>query len=85
MLFNIGLKIVTLSGILLFSVCVIRSQVINPRVNGLDIGAKYPAIVRKLGRPISDKRDGEVPCGGAMRTLRYNGLVLRLEIGGTNR
>jgi hypothetical protein len=73
-----------LFGIFLFTVSGSNAQVINPRINSLDIGAKYRAIVKKFGRPISDRRGGEVPCGGAMRSLRYNGLILSLEVGDAN-
>lgn len=75
-------KFVFLFGSFLFTANLLTGQIISPRINGLDMGAKYPDIVRKLGRPLSDRRGGKVPCGGAMRTLYYNGLVLRLETGG---
>lgn len=73
--------------LLLLTVVLTASEVnaqvkIHPRLNGLDIGAKYLTIVKRLGKPLSDIRGGEVPCGAAMRTLRYRGLVLRLETGG---
>ena len=85
-MFHISIpRFVLFFGIFFFTVGGINAQVINPRVNGLNIGAKYPAIVKKLGRSISDKCGGDAPCGETMRTLRYDGLVLRLEIGGTNR
>lgn len=52
-------------------------------VNGLGVGSGYKQIIRKLGKPNSDIRRGEVPCGNSLRTLRYNGLILYLEVGGT--
>lgn len=57
------------------------SQSIDLDVNGIKITAKYKAIVRKLGRPISDRTGGSVPCGDRMRTLKYDGLTLILESG----
>ena len=73
-----------LLGIILSAVYGFNAQVINPRIKGLSIGSKYKDIVKNLGRPISDKLGGNVPCGGdTMRTLFYKGLVLRLEVGGT--
>jgi hypothetical protein len=62
----------------------VNSQHVNLRLNGLDIGIKYDSIAKKLGKPISDRRLGNVPCGDAMRTLRYDGLQLNLEAGGDN-
>jgi hypothetical protein len=79
-----GRELVLLFGMVLFAATPLTAQVTHPQVSGLDIGAKYSDIVRKLGRPISDRQGGKVPCGGAMRTLRYNGLVLRLETGDTD-
>lgn len=62
----------------------VSAQHIDLRLNGLKIGAKYGSIVKKLGKPVSDRRWGNVPCGDDMRTLRYDGLEIRLESGGDN-
>lgn len=79
---NYVLKPAFLLGIFIAATIGINAQVINPRISGLRIGSNYREIVKKLGKPLSDKRRGEVPCGDAMRTLVYPGLVLRLEVGG---
>lgn len=78
------LKIAVLLGMLSSAFCSADAQIINPRIEGLEIGSKYSTIVKKLGMPLSSRRGGEVPCGGEMRTLSYRGLVLRLEVGGND-
>ena len=75
-------KLACFLGVVFSAVCGLNAQNINPRIDGLGIGSEYTAIVKKLGKPHSDKRGGEVPCGDTMRTLYYRGLVLRLEVGG---
>lgn len=65
-----------------FSVSSSYAQTIDLDVNGIRIQASYDSIIKKLGKPISDKRKGEVPCGESMRTLNYDGLILMLEVGG---
>ena len=82
--FSFPFQVILLSALFLSLVFVAKAQTIDLRVNGIGIGDKYPAIVKALGRPASSVRRGEVPCGDAMQTLRYNGLLLRLEVGGPN-
>lgn len=58
------------------------SQTIDLDIKGLKVTATYKAIVAKLGKPITDVKGGTVPCGDRMRTLKYPGMILRLESGG---
>lgn len=81
---SFSFRVLFVSAVSLSLVFVNKGQNIDLRVNGIGNGDKYPAIVKALGRPASSVRRGEVPCGDAMQTLRYNGLLLRLEVGGPN-
>ncbi len=49
------------------------------KVNGVALGDSYRQVVRKLGKPSSErKRKGDECVGGTEMTLRYPGLELRL-------
>ncbi len=69
------------SAFVVFTSHAAEGQTIDLSVEGLTTQASYESIVRKLGKPVSDRRTGNVPCGEAMRILRYPGLTLKLEVG----
>ena len=49
------------------------------KVNGVALGDTYQQVVRKLGKPSSEKKRKADECvGGVELTLRYPGLELRL-------
>lgn len=57
------------------------AQIIKLNVNGVQITASKSEVLRRLGKPVSSRVGGIVPCsdGSTRRTIRYPGLVLRLE------
>lgn len=72
------MKILILS--LLISVQTILSQqTYEPKVKGIGIGTSYSTILKKLGKPLLVKKDGEYPCdSGRITIIRYSGLRLNL-------
>ncbi len=48
-------------------------------INGISLYMSRSAILKQFGKPLSEKRAGVYPCGGATRILRYSGLILTLE------
>jgi hypothetical protein len=70
---------------LLFILCIIfilplaiSGQTNSFKIKGVEVGTWYSTAIRKLGKPISDKTGGNYPCDdGKMKTVRYNGLVLK--------
>jgi hypothetical protein len=60
------------------------AQTIDLQVGGVEIGTTYPTVIQKLGKPVSKKKGGIVPCGSndeTLLTLRYRGLALELTEG----
>jgi hypothetical protein len=57
------------------------AQTISVDVNGIDIGSSRSEVQRRLGKPVSSRIGGIVPCndGSIRRTLRYPGLIMHLE------
>jgi hypothetical protein len=52
---------------------------ISLKVKGIEIGATYPQVTRRFGKPLSSSEDGENPCGSKKLVLRYPGLVFTLD------
>ncbi len=49
------------------------------QINGVGVYTPYSTVIQKLGKPLSEKKDGEFPCeNGETLTLRYKGLIVRL-------
>jgi hypothetical protein len=59
----------------------VTAQVTNFKVNGVGIASTYSVVVKKLGKPLSSKKGGIVPCseGSTLLTLRYKGLEIWLS------
>ena len=49
------------------------------RINGIGLGTPRSTVVRQLGKPLQSKRTGSFPCGDLEMTLRYSGLIIKLE------
>ena len=54
-------------------------QTIKLEVKGVDIGTSYQDVLSQLGKPLSSKKRGTNPCGGAKLTLRYSDLTVNLD------
>ncbi|MDQ3800059.1 MAG: hypothetical protein M3384_11440 [Acidobacteriota bacterium] len=52
---------------------------VSLNVRGIGIGATYPQVTRRFGKPMSSSEGGENPCGGKKLVLRYPGLVFTLD------
>lgn len=52
---------------------------ISLNVKGIGIGATYPQVTRRFGKPLSSSEGGDNPCGGKKLMLRYPGLVFTLD------
>jgi hypothetical protein len=62
------------------------AQTIELKVNGIEIGAYYSTVLKKLGKPLSKKKGGSFPCDDdRMMTMRYAGLILKLIPDNNNR
>jgi len=72
-LFFVSLVLLTLPA-------VASAQRIDLEVKGIDVGASYQTVLRQLGKPLSRKNGGIVPCsdGSILLTLRYQGLKIEL-------
>ncbi len=57
------------------------AQTIDLKVKGVEIGTSYSSVLEKLGKPLSSKVGGIVPCsdGSKLLTVRYQGLVIELS------
>ncbi len=49
------------------------------RINEIGLGTPRSTVFRRLGKPLQSKRTGVFPCGDLEMTLRYSGLVIKLE------
>lgn len=68
------------ASIILFGLpVIIGAQTIEFKIKDVGIGTPYKNVLRQLGKPLSDKKGGENPCGGAKRILRYSGLKITLD------
>jgi hypothetical protein len=66
--------------LILFMLPTIASaQTIKLEIKGVDIGASYQTVLRQIGKPLSSRKGGTNPCGGTKLTLRYSGLVIKLD------
>ncbi len=56
------------------------AETIDLKVKGVGVGTSYSTVLKKLGRPLSNKKGGSFPCdqGNPMLNLRYSGLVIKL-------
>jgi hypothetical protein len=61
----------------------VSAGVIDLQVKGVNIGASYSTVLRQLGKPLQSKKGGSFPCGDKLLTLRYSGLVIKLDGNGT--
>lgn len=78
---NFILHILLMTAIFLTASVHAVSQTIDLDVNGISITSSYETVIEKLGKPRSEKKGGIVPCqeGRTLVTLRYPGLVLKLD------
>jgi len=61
------------------SITASAQETIDLQVNGVGVYTSYSTVVQKLGKPLSEKKGGEFPCGNdETLTLRYKGLIVRL-------
>ena len=49
------------------------------KINGIGLGTPRSTVISQLGRPLQSKRTGIFPCGDLEMTLRYSGLIIKLE------
>ena len=49
------------------------------KVKDVKLGDSEVFVLKKLGKPLSNKRTGDFACGNAEKTLRYSGLVVKVE------
>ncbi len=61
------------------------AETIDLKVKGVTVGASYKTVLRRLGKPLSGKKGGTNPCGNTKLTLRYSGLVIKLDDDGSGR
>ena len=65
--------------VLLISPIVSSAQTIDFKVRGVGLGTSYKEVLRRLGKPMSNKKGGTNSCGGEMQVLRYSGLTITLD------
>jgi hypothetical protein len=49
------------------------------RINGIGLGTSHSTVLRQLGKPLQSRKTGVFPCGDLEKTLRYSGLIIKLE------
>lgn len=75
-------RIIFLSLLTFFTLSLpISTRATDFKVNGIGIGSNYFAVMKRLGKPLSSKKGGIVPCsdGSTKLTLLYKGLEIRLS------
>ncbi len=71
------MKRLTLLFLFIISPLAVSSQNNELQVKGIKVGTYYSTVIKKLGKPLSFKKNGEYPCdSGVIRTARYNGLII---------
>jgi hypothetical protein len=74
---NDFMKSLSLLFLLLVLPLSVLAQTKELQVKGIKVGTYYSSVVRKLGKPLSFKKNGEYPCdSGTIRTARYSGLTI---------
>lgn len=76
------MKIALLIALLFFSAFSSAGQTSlreGPTVNGITLGATRGEVVKRFGKPLSERRREAEPCvGGTELTLRYRGAIITL-------
>lgn len=57
---------------------IVSAQTKELQVKGIKVGTYYWTVIKKLGKPLSFKKNGEYPCDGLIRKAKYEGLVIDL-------
>jgi hypothetical protein len=59
----------------------VSAQTSDFKIKGIGIGSSNSTLFKRLGRPLSSKEGGIVPCsdGSKLLTLKYQGLVIELS------
>ena len=66
-----------LLGIIFILPLTVSAQTKELQVRGIKVGTYYSTVIKKLGKPLSFKKNGGFPCdSGTIRTARYDGLAI---------